>query len=120
MRYLTALARAAILKFPLKVTKWDPPDFLLEQPDGTVTGLEITEAGTEQVQRAMTQLEKSPPGSFMERGEIRLPGQELRGRGWAGNEPEQELTRLILAALADKTEKLNSGHYTQADRRAAS
>jgi hypothetical protein len=85
VRYLTALARAAILKFPLKVTKWDPPDFLLEQPDGTVTGLEITEAGTEQVQRA-------------------------------GNEPEQELTRLILTALADKTEKLNRGHYTQADR----
>jgi hypothetical protein len=116
VRYLTALARALLLKFPLKVTKWDPLDFLLVQPDGTVTGLEITEAGTEQIQRATTQLEKSPPGSFMEGGEIRLPGEKLQGRGWAGNEPEQELTLLILAALADKTEKLNRGHYTRADR----
>jgi hypothetical protein len=115
VRYLTAVAPTSLLKFPFKVVKWESPDFLLHLPDGTVTGVEITEVGSKEVQRATTQLEKSPPGSFMEGGEIRLPGEKLRGRGWAGNEPEQELTRLILAALADKTEKLNR-HYRQADR----
>jgi len=116
VRDLKALTQSSLLRFPFKVVKWESPDFLLHLPDGTVTGVEITEAGTEQVQRAWTQLERSPPGSFMEGGEIRLPGEELRGRGWAGNEPEQELTRLVLAALADKTEKLNRGHYASADR----
>jgi hypothetical protein len=115
VRYLTALARSSLLQFPSTAIKWESPDFLLHLPDGTVTGIEITEAGTEQVQRAWTQLERSPPGSFMEGGEIRLRGEKLRGRGWVGNEPEQELTRLILVALTDKTEKLNR-HYAPADR----
>jgi hypothetical protein len=114
--YLTALARSSLLKFPLRVKKWESPDFLLHLPDGTVTGIEITEAGTERVQAAMTRLEKSPPGSFLEGSEIRLPGEELRGRGYFGNEPEQELIRLILEALAKKTGTLNRDHYEPADR----
>ncbi|HBL29110.1 MAG TPA: hypothetical protein DD490_19940 [Acidobacteria bacterium] len=125
VRYLTALARSSaetlggqvsLLKFPLKIKKWESPDFLLHLPDGAVAGIEITEAGTEHVQRAATQLEKSPPGSFMEDGEVRLPGEKLRGRPFAGNEPELELTRLILESLTNKTEALNRGHYAPADR----
>jgi hypothetical protein len=90
--YLTALARSSLLKFPLRVKKWESPDFLLHLPDGTVTGIEITEAGTH------------------------LPGEEPRGRGYFGNEPEQELIRLILGALAKKTDTLKRGHYEPADR----
>lgn len=116
VRYLTALAQSSRLTFPLTVKRWESPDVLLHHPDGTLTGIEITEAGTEHVQRAMTQLEKSPPGSFLEGGEIRLPGEKLRGRGYAGNEPELELTRLILESVASKSEALNRGHYTLADR----
>lgn len=116
VRYLTTLARSSLLEFPLVVKKWESPDFLLHLPDGTVTGIEITEAGTEHVQRTATLLEKSPPGSFMEGGEIRLPGEGLRGRGYVGNEPELELARLILESVAGKTEALNRGHYTAADK----
>jgi hypothetical protein len=81
--YLTALARSSLLEFPLRVKKWESPDFLLHFPDGTVTGIEITEAGTER---------------------------------YFGNEPEQELIRLILEALAKKTATLNRDHYEPADR----
>jgi hypothetical protein len=116
VRYLMALARSSLLKFPLRVVKWEHPDFLLHLPDGTVTGIEITEAGTERAQRAATQLEKSPPGSFMEGEEIRLPGEALRGRGYVGNEPELELTGIILDSVAGKVEALNRGHYARADR----
>jgi hypothetical protein len=57
VRYLTALARSSLLKFPLRVEKRESPDFLLHLPDGTVTGIEITEAGTERAQRAEPELE---------------------------------------------------------------
>jgi hypothetical protein len=116
VRYLTPLAQASLLRFPLQAVKGESPDFLLRLPDATVTGVEITEVGSEKVQRATTRLERSPPGSFMEGGEIRLPGEMLRGRGWVGNEPEQELTRLIVEAVAGKKEALNRGHYAAADR----
>jgi len=116
VRYLAALARSSLLKFPLRAEKWDSPDFLLHLSDGTVTGIEITEAGTERAQRATSQLEKSLPGSFMEDEEIRLPGEALRGRPYIGNEPELELKEIILVSIARKVEALNRGHYAKADR----
>jgi hypothetical protein len=116
VRYLTALARSSLLEFPLRVKKWESPDFLVYRPDGTVSGIEITEAGTERAQRAATQLERSPRGSLMEGEEIRLPGEALRGRPYIGNEPELELTEIILASVASKAKALNQGHYEEADR----
>jgi hypothetical protein len=102
VRYLTALARSSLLEFPLRVVKWEHPDFLLHLPDGTVTGIEIVEAGTERAQLAGE--------------EIRLPGEALRGRGYVGNEPELALTETILDSVASKVEALNRGHYARADR----
>jgi hypothetical protein len=116
VRYLTALARSSLLKFPLRIVKWESPDFLVHLPDGTVTGIEITEAGTERAQRAATQLEKSPPGSFMEGEEILPPGEGFRGRPYIGNEPELELKGIILASVTAKVEALNRGHYAKTDR----
>lgn len=115
-RYLTALARSSLLKFPLRIEKSESPDFLLHFPDGTVTGIEITEAGTEGAQRAATELEKSPPGSHLEGEEIRLPGEGFRGRPYVGDEPELELNEIILTSVAGKVEALNRGHYAKADR----
>ncbi len=117
VRYLTALARSSLLKFPLRVEKSESPDFLLHLSDGTVAGIEVTEAGTERSQRAATQLEKSPPGSFLEdEDKLRMPGEELQGRVYAGNEPEIELAKIFLKAVIDKTGALNRGHYTEAGR----
>jgi hypothetical protein len=117
VRYLTALARHGLLEFPLKVEKSESPDFLLHLPDGAVSGIEITEAGTERSQRAATQLEKSPPGSFLENEDsLRMPDEESQGRGDVGNEPEIELTDILLRAVMAKTGALNRGHYAEADR----
>jgi hypothetical protein len=117
VRYLSTLARSSLLEFPLRVRKWESPDFILVLPDGTVTGIEITEAGSESSQRAATRLEKNPGGAFLE-GEdgIRLPGEELRELPSFGDEPERELTSILLDAVDKKLEALNRGHYEKVDR----
>jgi hypothetical protein len=116
VRYLGALASTSLLTFPLRVVKWESPDFLIHEAGKTI-GLEITEAGTERHQQAATLLEKSPPGTLLE-GEagLRKPGEELQGRGYVGDEVERELAGLILRAIEDKSAKLNQPHFVSADR----
>jgi hypothetical protein len=79
VRYLGALAPASRLVFPVRVVKWELPDFLLYFPDIAV-GLEITEAGTEKSQEAATQLETSPFGTLLEdEASLRRAGEALQG-----------------------------------------
>jgi len=115
-RYLSTLSNSSLLSFPLKVLKAESPDFLLYRPDSTVTGLEITEAGTERHQRAATELERSPLGTLLE-GEagLRQLGEELREPPYIGDEPERELAVLVLMAVKAKTKTLNQPHFTEAD-----
>lgn len=47
---------------------------------------------------------------------MRKPGEELRGRGYVGDEVERELAGLILRAIEDKSAKLNQPHFAPADR----
>lgn len=116
VRYLSTLAAASRLQFPLRIVKSESPDFLLFSPNELV-GLEITEAGTRKGQEALTRLSKSPPGTLLE-GEagLRPPGKPLRGRGYAGDEAERELCDLVMQAFEKKTTTLNKAHFQTADR----
>ncbi|MBI4619077.1 MAG: hypothetical protein HY739_02760 [Desulfobacterales bacterium] len=114
--YLSALATSSRLTFPLRVVKWESPDFFLYFPYPKV-GLEITEAGTERSQQADTQLEKSPLGTVIEgEASLRLPGEALRGRGYVGDEPVRKLSRLIIQRVEEKTATLNGIHFGAAGR----
>jgi hypothetical protein len=116
VRYLGSLASSGLLTFPLRVVKWESPDFLIHQAATTI-GLEITEASTEKHQQAATLLEKSPPGTLLEgEADLRKPDEELRGRGYVGDEVERELAGLILHAIEVKAAKINQPHFAHTDR----
>jgi hypothetical protein len=115
-RYLSTLSNSSLLNFPLRVLKAESPDFFLFGPDSTVTGLEITEAGTERHQRTATELERRPPGTLLEgEGSLRQPGESLQGLPYVGDEPERELASLVLRAVMAKTNTLNRSHFAEAD-----
>jgi uncharacterized protein len=107
VHYLRALERSGLLRFPFRITKDERPDFTVEM-GSEVFGLEVTEAGSPQHQRATTDLEKAPEGSVLEGGEVRGPGEPLQGPGYAGDEPERLWTAQVLSRIREKTEKLSS------------
>lgn len=113
--YLMYLLQNKLLKFPLKIIKEEAPDFLILCHDETIA-LEVTDAATEDSQRAMTELAKSPPGTILEKGANRLvkPGGKLIGPGWNGNSVEIEWVDVILNSIIDKTENLNQPHFKTA------
>ncbi|MFH1671812.1 MAG: hypothetical protein ABIF87_00055 [Pseudomonadota bacterium] len=130
--YLIQLLQNNLLKYPLRIKKGESPDFLVICPDGTRTALEETEAGTEDYQRAMTELEKSPEGTMLEtdffkleksplpKGDykkaLRKPGEKLKGNAWEKDSIEREWVRLILNAINKKSESLNKPNFKAADR----
>jgi hypothetical protein len=109
VHYLRTLERNALLAFPFRVSREKPPapDFMIEM-DSEVIGLEVTEAGTPEFQRAVTGLEEAPPGSVMEGTAIREPGEPLQGKPYHGDEPERLWTADVLKAVDDKTNLLAS------------
>lgn len=115
--YLTQLSQNGILKFPLKITKEEAPDFLILYCGETIA-LEVTDASTEDYQQAMTELAKSPQGTVLEMGTNKLvkPGEELIGEGWKGNSVEIEWVDIILNSIKNKTESLNQPHFKTANK----
>lgn len=115
--YLMHLFQNKLLKFPLRIMKKEAPDFLVLCRDG-ITALEVTEAGAEAYQQAMTELEKSPPETMLESSTHKLvkPGEKLIGPGWNGNSVEIEWVAVILNSIITKTESLNQPHFKTADR----
>lgn len=115
--YLMYLSQNGVLKFPLKIKKEEAPDFLILSYDET-TALEVTDASTENYQRAMTELAKSPPGTMLEKGTNKLMklGDELMGKGWSGNSVETEWVDIILSAIREKTKSLNKPHFKKTNR----
>lgn len=115
--YLVQLSQSGILKFPLRVDKAEAPDFFLSSNDKTTT-LEVTETSTENYQRAMTELAKSPEGTILEKGTNKLIklGGCLIGRGWKGNSVETGWVDIILNSIINKTTSLNKPHFKFADR----
>jgi len=105
VHYLRTLARSGLLEYPFEIGKRERPDFRI-QAGGRIYGLEVTEAGDEELQAARTELAKAPAGSLLEGTEIRAPGEKLQGRGYFGDEPERLWTQDVLACIKDKTAKL--------------
>jgi len=109
VNYLATLGDHKLLSFPLKVDKRESPDF--EVAAGSETyGLEVTQAGEEILQRALTELEKAPTGTRLEIGNsiLRPPGEELRQKPYFGDEPERRWTEELLRVICKKTERLKS------------
>ncbi|MDD5774903.1 MAG: hypothetical protein PHS64_03055 [Candidatus Omnitrophica bacterium] len=79
--------------------------------------MEITEAGTEEYQRAMTELEKSPVGTVLESGTNKLvkKGERLIGEGWNGDSVEREWVPVIIRAIVNKFSSLNKQHFQLAE-----
>lgn len=115
--YLMYLSQNGLLSFPLKIIKEEAPDFLILCRNET-TALEVTDASTEEYQRAMTELAKSPPDTVLESGTNKLvkAGERLIGEGWSGNSVETEWVDIILKSIIDKTTSLNRPHFKSADR----
>ncbi len=109
VHYLRTLEQNGLLQYPFKLTKGEKPDFTADMGSQQF-GLEVTEAGSPEHQRATTELEKSPLGSLLEGNVVRAPGEPLSGRPYVGDEPERLWTAQVLAAIRKKTEQLTAYH----------
>ena len=111
--YLLALAEHELLTYPLQVeqgSQHESPDFMLTWPSGELTGLEVTRATEQWVQRAMTASEKEygrRTATAVASGEEPEPVCiSLSRAGWAGDEAEVEWCLLIRKAIESKLAKL--------------
>ena len=105
VHYLRTLERNGLLGLPFKITKDERPDFRIEM-DSHLYGLELTEAGSEEHQRAMTEQERVP-GSALEGNSVRRPGEPLQNPPWFGDEPERLWTADVFEVVRKKTELLS-------------
>ncbi len=91
--YLLALADHGLLSYPIKGEEGERPDFMLTWKSGETTGLEISRATDEELQRWMTQAQKKrPEGSAMRAS----PG------GYAGDQIEEEWCALVRCVIKKK------------------
>ena len=110
--FLRSLLIEDRLRFPIKITKREKPDFQWEEA-GEVRGLEIVNGGSESHHKALSELAKSPPGSALFAGDTKPRGKgehfaEPMVRPLAGDEPERRWTEEILARVQEKTDLLQS------------
>ena len=102
-RLILKLAEDGELSFPVSITQSDSPDFVVVE-QGRTWLLEITEATTEEDQRAMTLMPSDVSQMLGESGG--------RGKGgYIGSQPEHEVISDINAALLRKRKK----HYANQD-----
>ena len=108
--YLLALAEHEQLTYPLRIEQKESPDFMLTWPSGELTGLEVTRATEQWVQRAMTASEKeywrraaTTAASGEEPEPVCIP---LSQAGWVGDEAELEWCSIIRSAIEQKLVKL--------------
>jgi hypothetical protein len=108
--YLLGLAEHEILTYPLRVDQEESPDFMLTWPSGELTGLEVTRATEQWLQRTMTASEKEYGRRTIE---VAASGEEpepvsipLSQGGWVGDEAEDEWRSLVQRAIEQKLAKL--------------
>lgn len=108
--YLLALAEDEQIPYPLRIEQGESPDFMLTWPSGELTGLEVTRATEQWIQRAMTASEKEyrrRAATAAASGEQPEPACiPLSEAGWVGNEAELEWCSLIRSAIEQKLVKL--------------
>lgn len=101
-RYLLPLAEHGTLAYPFVIRKGQSPDFMFHWPDGSASGLEVTEATTEALQRAL---------SLPDTGATELPGDR-----WGGDALEAAIRDAALAAIERKLAKMRRPGWRLAAR----
>jgi hypothetical protein len=106
-RYLSALAAAGSLAYPLTAThanQSESPDFTLSMPGGDQIGLEVTEASTSDANRRVIKIERSE-------GKPVFAGRDPE----VGEPPAHDLAAIVCERIRKKAEGLASGRWTRAD-----
>ena len=129
VKYLRQLNTQNLLRFPFELSKEESPDFVLRFQSGQSIGIEHTDFGSEQYQRALDSLEREPANTsikfsdFDKPNDLRdvrvafvRPGEKLSGAGWEGNKPEEQWVELLNQRILAKTEKLNRDHFSRHNR----
>jgi hypothetical protein len=104
-RYLIALRKEGRTPFPIRVAAFLPseaaklPDYVVEFGDGTVIGVEVTEATEQHFRRELSETAHEPG----------LRG--LREEGYAGDEAEHLAADAIFEAIERKAKALSEGKY---------
>jgi len=90
--YLLVMARNGKLRFPLKLFQGESPDFFLERLDGKVTGLEVTNVTSLEVEAALSTNTDMPWGTD----------------GWEGDQLEKNLAETAMRSLQRKVKKMQT------------
>ncbi len=95
--YLLALADHGILPYPLKADEGESPDFMLKWESGETTGLEVTRATDEELQRETFRSERQNP-----EGPVVMMASPS---GYLGDELEKQFCALFREAIEKKITK---------------
>ncbi len=125
--YLYSHYKLDKLIYPFAIIKRESPDFsILCLNKNESRGIEHTLSTINDYKVAVSELTKLPPGSKLElsyyspfnkrtKDEIydglRLPSEDLMGRGYNGGRPEMEWAEIIKKVIHNKTAKLNKNHF---------
>ncbi len=119
--YLLALAENDRLEYPLRVEHAEPkqsPDFMLHWRSGETTGLEVTRATAQWLQREATKADRE---YARRRAEAAASGRDaepvsflLSFSGWAGDQADKEFCCYIRAAIERKLARFH--RFTPASR----
>ncbi len=126
-RFLIGCLKISKLPFPIKIISTESPDFILiETNKNKEIGIEHTRATQESYRLAVSELKKYPKGSKIELfhyspftkipkkesdSGIIAPGDKLKGKGWHGDQAEQEWAETIFNSMKNKVRLLNEGHF---------
>jgi len=128
-RLLSTLDAAHIFKFPVSVTHQDKPDFLIK--DGSKeTGVEVTEAISQQYAAYCALAEREFPDALLEPSHFRWDSPErtademrellrqtrLSSEGWDGDAPEREWALFMQSAVESKLTKLARDDFSKYER----
>ena len=106
--WLRTIVRCSKIQFPFAISKCESPDFIIEHPAGSM-GLEHTDAGSQEYQRWLTEIEKPPVPQLLpnEDGYVELlPNED----GYVGDQ-ERAWADDIKKAILNKQDKLKSEHF---------
>lgn len=125
--YLVGSFKLNKLSYPIRITSRESPDFsIICGKQNNEIGLEHTKATLESFKIAEFEAKKCPKGGFIElcyySPFVKIPKKQsnvgivpfrdsLEGKGWEGNQVENEWAEVILNAIKNKVELLNQPHF---------
>jgi hypothetical protein len=95
--YLQSLANHELLSYPIEVVEGESPDFMLTWKSGETTGLEITRATDQELQRWLTRGKKD---------DAKARATMASFAGYAGDQVEHEWCSFVREAIEKKLAKL--------------